>query len=99
MNAGEIATALSDGAMLCAKVARTGHGFVYWLEPSGRRVPSRLGRRLIEAGVVVRVMPGLLPCCPGMQWAAPQGGCPAAAEINRLIEAACQRHDIKVVPR
>ena len=54
---------------------------------------------MIEAGVVVRVMPGLLPCCPGMQWAAPQGGCPAAAEINRLIEAACQRHDIKVVPR
>ena len=26
MNAGEIATALSDGAMLCAKVARTDTG-------------------------------------------------------------------------
>ena len=33
-------TALVDGAMLCAKVARTGHGFAYWWEPSGRRVPS-----------------------------------------------------------
>ena len=66
--------ALANGTVLCAETARTGHGFAYWLEPGGRRVPVRLARRLIETGVVVRVTPGLLPCCPGMQWAAPPAG-------------------------
>lgn len=73
--ASELLATLKIGGTLCAETDKSDEGirnggFRYWIEPTGERVDAGAARTLVALGLVRVVMGGLLPCCPGQQWAA-----------------------------